>query len=553
MANVIDSLAIELKLDPRDLSAGLTQATAAFTKAKDDSVSAASEIERQGHRASAFFDTLGSKVLALYAIFTAGRGLKQLAEDVTEADRRVGLLAKTMDMSVQALSSWGNAARLMGGHAESVEGDMAGLSNQIQRFLLTGEGRVPGLLQSIGISFRDANGHVKTMNQLFFELAQQIEARHLDPARAKAFLTELGLGEDSINLILMGTKNLQEYLSVTEKLAATKGDVDAAMARTRAFNEMELALEKLMRDVLTPLTPELVAIEKAWEGWVNDIDASAPSIAKAVGGFLHDFLEAIKEIREAIAWLDEHVAPVLNMLANPFGTSAPASTNPNAGFLEKMFPNWATSPIGRLWNQSAAGSPPLPSSVGGAASAAAGFAGIDYPTIQKFVRSTARTLGIDPDVAEKVMLSESSGNAAAIGDKGTSGGLWQLHYGGGLGDLFSKVTGGLSAMDPTTWMEQTKFALSQAAQHGWGPWHGWKGAAWAGIGGVPADHVLSDVAQASTVFNNAGTTNSSKSEVHIGSISIAVPPGTDAQGIVDKLQALTTRDEWTSHANTGQQ
>ncbi len=51
----------------------------------------------------------------------------------------------------------------------------------------------------------------------------------------------------------------------------------------------------------------------------------------------------------------------------------------------------------------------------------------------------------------------------------------------GLGDDFTKRTG-KHASDPATEREQIQFALDQAKQSGWAPWHGWKGSRFAGIG-----------------------------------------------------------------------
>lgn len=95
-----------------------------------------------------------------------------------------------------------------------------------------------------------------------------------------------------------------------------------------------------------------------------------------------------------------------------------------------------------------------------------------------FIRSEAARLGISPALALAVAKSEGFGTF--VGDKGTSFGDFQLHYGGsgipgmnagGLGDVFTKATG-LSAKDPKNWQAMDRFALEYAAKHGWSPWHG---------------------------------------------------------------------------------
>lgn len=103
--------------------------------------------------------------------------------------------------------------------------------------------------------------------------------------------------------------------------------------------------------------------------------------------------------------------------------------------------------------------------------------------VENYIRQGALRRGIDPNIAATVFRGESSFNPAARGDNNTSFGPTQLHYGGGLGDVFTQQTG-LHASDPSTWRQQVDFSLDQARQGGWGPWHAWKGHPYAGIGTV---------------------------------------------------------------------
>jgi hypothetical protein len=124
---------------------------------------------------------------------------------------------------------------------------------------------------------------------------------------------------------------------------------------------------------------------------------------------------------------------------------------------------------------------------------------------EALIRDRAQAKGIDPDVAVRVAKSEGLNDY--VGDEGSSFGPFQLHYGGiasggnavpGLGETFTRATG-LHASDPTTVPQQIDFALDYAKQHGWSPWHGWKGDERAGLPDIPritvsksgADNVLS--------------------------------------------------------------
>ena len=85
------------------------------------------------------------------------------------------------------------------------------------------------------------------------------------------------------------------------------------------------------------------------------------------------------------------------------------------------------------------------------------------------IRTYAASIGADPRVAMAVARSEGFGRFD--GDHGTSFGDFQMHIGGGLGDRFRRATGKNPA-DPKNELELDRFALDQAKQGGWAPWHG---------------------------------------------------------------------------------
>lgn len=139
--------------------------------------------------------------------------------------------------------------------------------------------------------------------------------------------------------------------------------------------------------------------------------------------------------------------------------------------------------LGGLIQKASFGSDGAIGSFGGKALAVGAGSGIGHTASKAeraaYIRAAALRNGIDPETALRVAQSE--GFNTYVGDKGTSFGDWQLHFGGsgirgmnagGLGDVLRRR--GINAKDPSTWKQQTDFALEWAAKHGWGDWHGAK-------------------------------------------------------------------------------
>ncbi|MCJ2084595.1 hypothetical protein MKK88_01110 [Methylobacterium sp. E-005] len=101
------------------------------------------------------------------------------------------------------------------------------------------------------------------------------------------------------------------------------------------------------------------------------------------------------------------------------------------------------------------------------------------PEMVAYIRASAIRNGINPDIALRIAASEGLGGSIpgvrmTPGDKGTSFGPYQLHYGGrgSLGTEYSRATGH-HAGDPRYWQEQIDFALRYAGKNRtWAPWFG---------------------------------------------------------------------------------
>ena len=186
-------------------------------------------------------------------------------------------------------------------------------------------------------------------------------------------------------------------------------------------------------------------------------------------------------------------------LGNPDGMDGMRSRYPA--------PSYGSGPLSRGGGgplSGAGGSGGPPGGVGSPAGAAGGpISRKDMrdvnPQMAEYIRQSALAHGIDPNVALRIANSEGlRGSVPGVrntpGDRGTSFGPFQLHYGSnipgltlkGLGDRYTRETGH-HASDPKHWKEQIDFALRTARKEGWGAWHGRYGARigiWDGIGTV---------------------------------------------------------------------
>jgi hypothetical protein len=122
--------------------------------------------------------------------------------------------------------------------------------------------------------------------------------------------------------------------------------------------------------------------------------------------------------------------------------------------------------------------------------------GLTKDAVADFIRSEARRLGIDPEVALRVAKTEGFNSYQSTvqlpgGGRERSYGPFQLYMGGGLGNEFEKATGINPERDRSDASVKAgiTYALQHAATKGWGAFHGARNNGIGnrdGIGGGPA-------------------------------------------------------------------
>lgn len=499
MPTVVDALVVELELDPKKFDSGRRQAEDSFEKTKLAALKTGKEIEGQAKKTGDAFGLLNKNVLGLFAAFT-GVGATAFLTQMIHADSSTGRTAKTIGMATKELSTWEGAAEMAGAKTGEVTSGFVSLTQALKTAELAGDASLGGhFRQLFNIDVAGPNG-LKSASELYLEIADK--AAGMDPAKASTAMALLGIPSGVIPLLLQGRDAVQKTLDDVSKLGPAT-DADAAAARR---------------------------FETAWtRAWLN-IKAAARGaypLGESVGNKLS--FEFGKESRDAL---------------HAFFFESPEE-------FSKKFAIYNAAARAQRHGDTAAPTKDTLAQVGtGTASSSlpAGGAFTSQAEKEAFIRAEAIKRGIDPNTAVAVAKSEGFyGYKSSIPGE-TSYGAYQLHYGGdrwgpgkGLGDTFTKRTG-LDARDPATEKEQIKFALDQAKQGGWGPWHGWKGAAFAGINGGALAATTGAASRSSTATT----------EVHIGKIEV-VTQARDADGVASALSDAIRRDLHAQQANDGPQ
>ena len=85
MASFFDAMVLELKLDTSHFQKGAKEIAASTKKIKEQSAATGKDIETSAAKASDGINKLMLSFAGLFALLTAGKGVKQFVSDITAA------------------------------------------------------------------------------------------------------------------------------------------------------------------------------------------------------------------------------------------------------------------------------------------------------------------------------------------------------------------------------------------------------------------------------------------------------------------------------------
>lgn len=366
------------------------------------------------------------------------------------------------------------------------------------------------------LSAGNANVSVKLLENLK-RIADQTDPRMYGQVIQARHLGQFTSIEDLRRLHAMSG---EEFGGLISNYRRDISSVDIPVETQRKWQDFTTQMDRASTQIqttfingLVPLAPGLThlsdSVQKAisaflgsdtLKGWLTSLDEGIEKFASYIG--TPDFDQKVRGFVDDIGALASGVHSALQWLGVISPTSPGTSFGPHATALRdgEQLPGYSSGIGGNL---------PSPWRPGFKNGANGSFASLGSPFAssggegswagtqsarEAYIRQRAAALGIDPDTAVRVARSEGLG--AFKGDKGTSFGDFQLHYGGsgitgmngsGLGDAFTSKTG-LDARDQNNWRAADDYALSQASRGGWGPFHGAANSGiqpWQGIGTRP--------------------------------------------------------------------
>lgn len=236
-------------------------------------------------------------VLPLVGSFAAvGASIKSCVTDLHEYGTSLFNTSKALGIASDDLAKFRYIAQLSGSSAEQMDAGLRVLNKNIANSAAGKNKDFLKMLEKLNISFKNADGSIKTAAQLMPELAEAMKSQTTQAQKAYIAQTAFGKsGADLIQTLERGKEGFAELSKDAEKYGLVIGDdaVDASLALDDALNHQNAALKGLKLTIGSQLIPTIAPLLEQMSEWIAQ---NREWIASEINQALKDFVTSVKSI-----------------------------------------------------------------------------------------------------------------------------------------------------------------------------------------------------------------------------------------------------------------
>lgn len=303
-STVIDELVAILRLDAKGFAESVDAANKAQKKLADGAAAGgkavndlekkladeqkrrAKEMEARAKSVAQGFHSIRNEALGMLAVFTGITGIKQFVGQTIATAAGLDRMSETLGMSTKELSEWQLANKNAGGTTEGMTAQIKDATTELAKFQSGGSSDKILALLKWG-AFSGANidiDQLKTGTDVLMARAKVLQAlSKMDPAKALMAASEIGVSDDTYQLMKQGPEAIRRMREEQAKLAEEMAKAAKPAEELRKkLDSLQNSFDSSATKILTAFTPALKqAVE--WMGKLAD-KIAAPETSDFIGG-----------------------------------------------------------------------------------------------------------------------------------------------------------------------------------------------------------------------------------------------------------------------------
>jgi len=225
--------------------------------------------------------------MAAFAVAKWASGVSQSLQPLFDLSEQTGVAVA----SIQELSF---VAEQSGSSAQALESSLSGLGAKI------GEAAQKGSedFSRLGISVRDANGHVKSTDTILGEVGNSFKRLGLSMAEQQGFAEALGIDSSLISMLRQTSAETEKLKQRARDLGITLSpeDIKGLKEYNESISEMDAAMSGLKNLIAVAIVPELEDLAEGFSDLLAKNNEWLVDGVEAAVEFVVDLVDALKRL-----------------------------------------------------------------------------------------------------------------------------------------------------------------------------------------------------------------------------------------------------------------
>lgn len=212
--------------------------------------------------------TVTRRLVGFFAVITGSNAIQRLATSIADANDQLQFLSRRLGMAAGDVKKLDNAVAALGGTNAQAFNTIKSLNQGIQEMVIMGNDSLIPFFGALGVGATDAAGNVREMDDILLDMADSLS--RMDPQRAYALATAMGLDEGVINALIQGREAMQEMLDMQKTLyVSTQAELEASRELRRAQTFLGSQWESLKTVLANAIIPHLLKMTKVVSEWLE--------------------------------------------------------------------------------------------------------------------------------------------------------------------------------------------------------------------------------------------------------------------------------------------
>lgn len=278
---ILETFYYLFKSDAKALDEGLTESE----KRAKQTEESLSKTDRTAESLGGAFREVAMQAGAVLAAFASVGAIIEGVKAATEFNDKLGETAEALEVNVEDLSAWSDAAQMSGGSAEAFQGTLKGLTAAMAQVDTTGKSRLKPFFDELGVSMLDSAGKARPVMDLLPELAEKFEG--LSKSEAFGLGQKLGLDQGTIMMLQRGRQGLDELIKRQKELGVTTAeDAEIAGDFNDALDDTKHVFRTIYTSIASTILPGLTMLNKGLQfvvTWARQNDKFVAGFFIAIG------------------------------------------------------------------------------------------------------------------------------------------------------------------------------------------------------------------------------------------------------------------------------